>query len=682
MFFRLFSYKLILSLLLISVLFIAFGIQNSRTAPTQNLNRSYHVGNKKTKLAPAFNRTLPIDWTQPVNVISLADSLSFSLSFSNDDEYLLIINNLNRSPQQPETVQLSASLDTIPQATNDCYFQNTKPLHYSPPLPQHVTFSFPQHTESKAVWKSAWQQNTKLKPAKDKRSFFLFVTDGSLSDKNQYTRITGRLIQQSPRVAIYLDHQQRAEELATGLVTEIIEKLENEVLDRIARQCGPIRDVDQSGRFTVLLSPWLGKLQGGKTSINGFVRPSDFRKTVPEPFSNHCDMLYLNSALRPGQELLDLLSHEVTHAAVSSIRTEQDNSGVGPLVDEEDWLNEGIAHIMEPGHTNRDYRISEFYRSPESYPLIVPDYYRAQLWRNHGCRGAVNLFLEWCNQIQSEQSFPYRFTHHRLTGTEKIEQITSIPFSELFRQWSLHLASQALNRTTHEKSTPFPPKFRCGKFLSTGPALRTWELSHNAKTSFNILASASGFLRLKPDNNTADHDQIQRVRIHVKDSSNLQLTLLKIPKDGSPLTLTAKFSSPDIKKQISEFREVRLSCVHPAQSEVESISLEFSGAYLSRIERQPRQFQASALKTSLTTNTESLDVTFCGTQNKNRMQTTEFLVRIPQYDLKRHSKPDCLTFKAIVKLDQRQWIAGQCDLELPNQATQRLAELSSQATKK
>lgn len=653
------------------MLLIVLAIQNSRTDLNQPLKASRISSGKITTLKPVVSDPLPIDWNQPVNILSSSQNPSFPLSIAADDEYVLIINNLERAPQLSKTIVLSAEFNPSAQSPTGCYFQNTTAIAQTAHTNKQP--AMPRSADSQRHRKSAIPPDSESEPAESERAFFLFVTDGNLSDKNQYTRIKGRLIQQSPRVAVYLDDQQRTEELASGLVAEIIEIMEQHVLDQITSRCGPIWDIDDSERFTILLSPWLSKLQGGKTSINGFVRPSDFRDTVPEPFSNHCDMLYLNSTLKPGQELLDLLSHEVTHAAISSIR------GIaGPLTDEEDWLNEGIAHIMEPGFTNRDYRISEFYRSPESYPLVVPDYYRAQLWRNHGCRGAVNLFLDWCNQIEPAHSFPYRFTHHPLTGVKKIEQLTSHRFSELFRQWSLHLVRQSLNAAPLKKSAPHQPDLYCGNFLVVGPALRDWTPAHDQQTTLKVSSTASSFLHLK-----SDSQQPRNITIKINGFRKMQLTLLKIPKSKGRLSLTAIADVPATKKhQHPESVEVILSCTHPLHSAVETISLEYGGAYLSRTERQPRTFQTSMLKPTLTSQAETLEMACRGTQQNNGNQVTDFLVRIPRSAPQKQTKSTCLTFKAIVKTDQQTSLATQCDFKFPQQPVHRLAESASQSTTK
>ncbi len=626
--------------------------------------------------------TLPIDWNQPVCIIPTGNNQRFPLALTEGDEYLLIINNLEQAPHRTQTVHLVAEFDSVERHPTGCYFQNTTPLSQTSHVGHRPALSQPDLSSSRPTTS---QPTTQQKSVTSERSFYLFVTDGNLSDRNQYTRITGRLVQDSPRVAIYLDEQQKISELAPGLLNGIIETLEQQVLDKITRECGPIRDIDQDGRFTILLSPWLSRLQGGKTSINGFVRPSDFRETVSEPFSNHCDMLYLNSALKPGQELLDLLSHEVTHAAVSSLRADQSNSPATSLMDEEDWLNEGIAHIMEPGYTNRDYRISEFYRKPEAYPLVVPDYYRAQLWRNHGCRGAVNLFLDWCTQIESTQRFPHRFTHHPLTGTPKMEQLTARPFPELFRLWSLNLAHQALTRKTLDPDTQpdtqpetqpesgsDQPPWHCGKFILAGPAFHSWDLFKEPRASLNIASTASGFLHLKSNNS-----QNGNVTINVNGSPKMQLTLLKIPHSSNRLSLTATQNIPSATDTtLAKFLNIRLSCKHPADSTVETISLELSGTYLSRAARQPRLFQTSSLNSLLISQATSLEVVTDGTYQEGENRVTDFLIRIPRTILRKQKTADSLTFKAIAQTETSKRMAAQTDFKLDAQPAQRLAETS------
>ena len=54
-------------------------------------------------------------------------------------------------------------------------------------------------------------------------------------------------------------------------------------------------------------------------------------------------MIYLNTNLALGQELIDVLSHEYRHVLAFSQRDALGRES------EEDWLNEALAHLAEPG---------------------------------------------------------------------------------------------------------------------------------------------------------------------------------------------------------------------------------------------------------------------------------------------------------------------------------------------
>src|SRR5207244_1141125 len=88
---------------------------------------------------------------------------------------------------------------------------------------------------------------------------------------------------------------------------------------------------------------------------------------------------------------------------------------------------------------NLDYRVSAFLSDPERYQLVVPDYYRAGLWRSHGNRGATYLFLRWCADRYGP-GLPAQLTQSSLNGTANVEAATQERFDELFRQWSAALA--------------------------------------------------------------------------------------------------------------------------------------------------------------------------------------------------------------------------------------------------
>ncbi len=269
------------------------------------------------------------------------------------------------------------------------------------------------------------------------RDFFLHVTDGDLDDPKQYARITARSVACGHRVRVFLDQQLPEGEVPRSRIEDLVRTLETDVIPRIESQFGALQDVDHDGRFAVVLTPWLSRLQGGRTSIGGMVRSSDFRVDVPPPLGNRGDMLFLNSALPNDAALRDLLSHEVAHAACISQRLKNDH---GQLSEEEDWLSEALAHMAEPGWTNLDHRLAAFLEEPSRYPLVVPDYYRAGLWRNPGCRGATFLFTRWCADRHGP-NLVRRLVESRASGILNLERATGRTFEDLFREWSLSLAS-------------------------------------------------------------------------------------------------------------------------------------------------------------------------------------------------------------------------------------------------
>lgn len=288
-----------------------------------------------------------------------------------------------------------------------------------------------------ALHPSSTHRSGANRPLVAPREFFLHVTDGSLDDPKQYARITAGNVACGTRVRIFVDQQLARGEVPQSRIDELVRLLEDDVVPRVESQFGPLSDVDGDGCLAIVLTPWLSRLQGGRTTIGGMVRSSDYQRDVSPPFGNRSDMLFLNSSLPSDAALRDLVSHEVAHAACISQRLSR---GTGNLRDEEDWLSESLAHLAEPGWTNLDHRIAAFLDDPSRYPLVVPDYYRAGLWRNPGCRGATFLFTRWCVG-QCEPQLARQLAQSTEHGTHNLERATGRRFEDLFRNWSLSVAN-------------------------------------------------------------------------------------------------------------------------------------------------------------------------------------------------------------------------------------------------
>jgi hypothetical protein len=219
-----------------------------------------------------------------------------------------------------------------------------------------------------------------------------------------------------------------------------VQTFDAEVYPQAQKRLGQVLDVDRDGRFTILFTNRINKLGSGGSRLDGFVRGSDFYRDLEAPFGNQCDMMYLSAELKPGPYLRTLLAHEYTHAVVFSEHVFGDYLPDHTKDDEQAWLNEALAHINEDQHgyswSNLDYRVGAYLADPGRYSLVVPDYYRAKLWRSPGHRGATYLFLRWCVDHYGPD-LVRRLVQSNLAGVNNLEAATGERFDDLFRQWSV-----------------------------------------------------------------------------------------------------------------------------------------------------------------------------------------------------------------------------------------------------
>lgn len=346
-------------------------------------------------------------------------------------------------------------------------------------------------------------------PSVISRTFHMHVTDGSLTEPEHYVAVKARCVAAGDRVNVFLDEQVDQGELASGLVEQLTMEFDNGVIAEMERRFGFVNDIDGDGRFAVLLSPWLSRLQGGTVSLKGFVRSSDFRTTHPAPFSNQSDLLYLNSNLRPGADLSTLLAHEFTHAIVSDRRRHE----VG---EEDDWLNEGLAHVSETRFgnslTNIGHRIARFHFDSSQCPLVVSDYYDADMWRHHGCRGATWSFVNYLQTHYGDKVID-ELIQTKSCGIRSIERVTATRFTKLFRNWSAAVFES--NVTQSEVLTN-----RSGNWLFSRPQTQVWDLKQDLKATvrgtacFGIQVSEPGRHRIKVTADSGAELQVTLIPIH------------------------------------------------------------------------------------------------------------------------------------------------------------------------
>jgi hypothetical protein len=278
------------------------------------------------------------------------------------------------------------------------------------------------------------------------RVFQMMVKDGDSLCPSNYAAIRGVLKGLGRKIQVYVASED-VNQVSPPLLQDIVITFDDHIFPITTSRFGSARDVDGDGRFTVLLSSWLGHLGGGRHAVDGFVRVADLDPTVRSPFGNHCDMLYLNTALDRGPYLRTVLAHEYMHAVVFSQKTLQAGTESKPGIEEEGWLDEAIAHLAEDLHgfstSNIDYRVSAYLTSPERYQLLVDDYYAADLFRSHGNRGSTYLFLRWCADRHGPGLLP-ALVQSNLRGTANLEAATGSTFAALYRRWSLALYQSGL----------------------------------------------------------------------------------------------------------------------------------------------------------------------------------------------------------------------------------------------
>jgi hypothetical protein len=383
------------------------------------------------------------------------------------------------------------------------------------------------------------------------RAFDIHVGTGSVDDASNYVRITGRCVAESDSVLVFIDEAQAYDSVTREAATEILHLLENRIIPRSRELIGTHADIDGDGKLAVLLTPVLDRVPAGQTPLGGYVRGSDFRRDMSPPFGNHADVIYVNSrAISPGEHLHALLAHEYTHA-VGFSETWRRSADGSAVRDEEDWLNEAIAHVAEQLHhagwSNLDYRIDRYLRAPHAAPLVVPDASRAGLWRDPGCRGASYLFLQWCVD-QFGDDLVSKLIHSRRRGRANIEHATGMPFAELYRRWTVALCDDVSESSASGYRT-LRLRGPLGESVLNGPTAIVWPLQRfDSPTSLGtdtinltLRGTATAFVELQ----TPATGAARRITISADSGTALQLTLLPlVGAESSPLVVANKPPQP------------------------------------------------------------------------------------------------------------------------------------------
>ncbi|QDU64526.1 Neutral metalloprotease precursor [Planctomycetes bacterium Pan216] len=375
----------------------------------------------------------------------------------------------------------------------------------------------------------------------NRKSFHLFVKEDNFHDVDNYVLVIGKLARVGKHCLIYVDEDDNPDKFSQEVLDEVVDTFDERILPKARATFGHHRDVDRNGRFTILFTHWLSNLSNGKVSLGGFVRGGDFFRDIDSPYSNQCDMMYLNSNLTTGSHLRTLLAHEYTHAITFSEHVFGDYLPTRNGEDEEAWLNEAISHLAEnllgDGWSNLDYRVSTFLNATHRYPLVVPDYYRAGLWRCHGCRGATYLFLRWCVDTFGEEVLG-ELTQSNLQGMENLEVATGVPFEELFREWAVSLCLEDLS-PRRDMMPSLDLRGRLDTRLLGGPAATPVAVGVQETE-----LAATGF---QPFAVHVPRGTTTRLRIDAESRAKLQVTLVRLPNElpRASLHVMAQEGKPD-----------------------------------------------------------------------------------------------------------------------------------------
>jgi hypothetical protein len=391
-----------------------------------------------------------------------------------------------------------------------------------------------------------------LPPAR--RTFHLLVQGGDVSRASSYLAVEGRLTAVGRRIQVYVDANDLG---AVGAETlrDLVATFDESVFPSAATRFGPAEDVDRDGRFTVLFSSWLTRLAGGKTSVDGFVRGADLDLGLGFPFGNRCDMMYLSTALQAGPHLRTILAHEYTHA-VNFSRKALASRPAG--LEEEGWLDEAIAHLVEDAHgfskSNIDYRVSAFLSRPERYRLVVDDYYAADLFRSHGNRGATYLFLRWCVDRYGPGLLD-SLVRSGDRGVANLEAATGSTFADLFRRWTVALAMSGLDPASEpeEAYRSIDPRGELEDWILAGPRMTGvtpggWEDSWSAEATTAHYAlvegSSRGAVAVEVIGPPGAELQVTAVRLP-SGSGRPDLTVRALPASGGEIQVKAEVVERD-----------------------------------------------------------------------------------------------------------------------------------------
>jgi hypothetical protein len=267
---------------------------------------------------------------------------------------------------------------------------------------------------------------------------------------------------------------------------------------------GAISDVDHDHKLSIVVTDLdhRSRIASHRAPIYGCIREGDFRS-----HSDFCgDIVYIDPSIfqLPTDELAALLTHETVHAAVCSMHGD-DSSGSTDAAQSgshraglqvSPWLSEAVAHFVElrcgdadagaaEMSENFQRRMDAFLADPAGSPIVAAEDVLSLEQRRSGSRGAATLFLtRWITSAEALQ----QFLRSDAALDRRIEQIADEPFAEVFRDWTLSLATMSTSpsATSTEHNSLHLDQFSAAsdqaQFSLLGTAFRCFECSDDIES--------------------------------------------------------------------------------------------------------------------------------------------------------------------------------------------------------
>ncbi|MBC7967739.1 MAG: hypothetical protein H7Z17_17640 [Fuerstia sp.] len=311
-----------------------------------------------------------------------------------------------------------------------------------------------------------------------------------------------RFIGESPRVRVYADRrlmQSTTAGKSTPWSQSLTSAAELRALPVVYAWIGAINDVDYDQKLSIVVTDLDHRSRSASHSspIYGCIREADFQSN-----SDFCgDIVYIDPSIfeLPTDELAALLTHEITHAAVCSIKAEKSlgstdpaGSGTQPAgLQVPPWLSEATAHFVElqcgdadagaaEMSENFQRRMDAFFADPAGSPIVAAEDVLSLEERRSGSRGAATLFLaRWISSAEALQ----QVLRSDAALDRRIEQLAEEPFADVFRHWTLSLATMSTlpsARSSEHNSLRldrFSAASKQTRFSLLGTAFRCFECS-------------------------------------------------------------------------------------------------------------------------------------------------------------------------------------------------------------